>query len=58
MDSLLQRALEWAITIVVVALLLRWGWDILRPELPYLAGGVAMVVLGGLVIRYRRDRYW
>lgn len=55
MDSLVQRALEWAITFVVVALLLHWGWDILRPFIPIVfLIGIVMVVLHIAISRYRR----
>ena len=54
-QSLLDRALGVAITIVVVALLLSWAWSLLKPLLPVLAigGALALLLLYGL----KRWRY-
>jgi hypothetical protein len=54
-QSWLQRALGWAITFVVVALLVRWGWELLRPLLPVLVIiSVAIVMVRMAISRYRR----
>ena len=49
MNSLVQRVLGWAITLVVVALLVRWAWQLIRPLLPVLGllllAGLALAVL-------------
>lgn len=45
-QSLLDRALGAAITIVVVVLLLSWAWSFLKPLLPILGIGTALFVVG------------
>jgi hypothetical protein len=54
--SLMDRALGWAITFVVVALLVRWGWEIIRPFTPLLLAAVLIVVVAKILLaRYRRS---
>ena len=55
MKSLLDDALKMAISFVVIAILVRWGWALLRPF------GVWLVIGGGMFLfarlwlqRYRR----
>ncbi len=42
----LDRLLELAVTLVAIALLLTWAWQLLRPLVPVIAigGGVATTV--------------
>jgi hypothetical protein len=53
-QSWLQRALRWAITFVVVALLIRWGWEIIRPFVPLILGISFCAVLIKLWLSYYR----
>jgi hypothetical protein len=53
-----ERLLGAAITLVVVALLLRWAWNLLRPLVPIILATVALGSIVALVVRYRRNRYW
>jgi hypothetical protein len=56
--SWLSRALVAAITVAAIVWLLRWAWNLLRPLLPVLAGGLLIAATIALLIRYRRNRYW
>jgi len=52
-SSWVSRALGAAITLVVVALLLRWAWLLLQP----LALPAAVVVVVFLILRFLLGRY-
>ena len=53
-QSWLQRALGWAITFVVVALLVHWAWDLLRPMLPIVVVIAMFIVVARLVLHHYR----
>lgn len=54
--SWLRQLLEMAVGLVAVGLLLNWAWRLLRPLVPMLAVGVAVVSIATLLSRWRR--YW
>ena len=55
MKSLLDDALKMAISFVVVAILVRWGWALIRPFVGLLVLGAAVfLVLRFWVTRHRR----
>ena len=51
-----DRLVEVSVALVVVALLLRWAWDLLTPLLPVLL----VVLVGAVVVRalLRRHQDW
>ena len=54
--SWVDRLLELALTLVAIGLLLQWAWQLLRPLLPMVIGGIGLVALGRYVIG--RHRTW
>ena len=55
MKSLLDDALKMAITFVVVAILVRWGWSLIRPFVGLLVvSGAVFLVCRLWLNRYRR----
>ena len=53
-QSWLQRALGWAITFMVVALLVRWGWDLLKPMLPIMVVVAVLVLVARFLLNHYR----
>jgi multisubunit Na+/H+ antiporter MnhB subunit len=56
--SWLQQALGIAITLVVIALLLRWAWQLFSPLVPIVVGIIAVGVLIAAWKWYHQNRYW
>jgi predicted PurR-regulated permease PerM len=54
--SWLQRLVEASLGLLVVALLLRWAWQVLRPLLPVLLVAATLAIIATVV--YRRRKYW
>lgn len=52
--SLSRQLLEFSVSIVVVALLLNWAWQLLAPLLPVL---ILVSAAGGVLMSYRRRRW-
>jgi hypothetical protein len=53
--SLLDDGLKMAVSFVVIAVLVRWGWSMLRPFAVWLViGGVGVLAFRYGVHRYRR----
>lgn len=56
--SWLHSLLGAAIMLVITALLLRWAWDVVRPAVPFVIGGLVATVIFLVILRHRRNRYW
>lgn len=56
--SWLDGVLGGTLTIVLIALLLHWASDLLRPLVPIMAVVVVLGVLVTAAVRLGRNRYW
>jgi len=51
-----SRLLDLALSVLAAVLLLAWAWRLVKPLVPVLVAGVAVVGVARLVLHYRR--YW
>ncbi len=56
MRSWLDRLLEMAIGLVVIALLLNWAWALIRPLIPVIVIIASLTI--GVSFIVRRNRTW
>lgn len=50
-----HRLMEFAVCMFVAAILLNWAWQLVRPVLPVLIAGVAVVTITRVVIRRHQE---
>jgi MFS superfamily sulfate permease-like transporter len=56
MKSWLDRLLETAILLVVIALLLNWAWNLIRPLIPVLVIAAGLAISVSFMVQ--RNRRW
>ena len=56
MKSWLDRLMETAILLVVIALLLNWAWNLIRPLVPVLVIAAGLAISVSFMVQ--RNRRW
>lgn len=52
------RALRALVLLLVAAYCVRWAYELVRPVVPFLIGGVIVVALVSVVLTVRQRRRW